>query len=66
LISLSAFAAATQSTIYGGCVASGSAFALAQSAGAAGIGAKFSQQLIFAITAKVLAQSLGYFCSQLG
>jgi len=60
---MGAIAAKTQSTIYWGCVASGSAFA--QSAGAAGIGAKFSQQLIFEITTKFLAPSLGYFCSQL-
>ena len=39
-VAAGSLAAATQSAVYGGYVASGSAFALAQSAGAAGIGVK--------------------------
>ena len=39
-VAAGSIAAAAQSTFYGGYVASGSAFAIAQSAGAVGIGAK--------------------------
>ena len=44
-------AAATQSAVYGGYVASGSAFALAQSAGAAGVGIKGAAGLFSATAA---------------
>ena len=47
-------AAAAQSTFYGGYVASGSAFALAQSAGAAGIGIKGASALFTAGAAGTL------------
>ena len=47
-------AAAVQSTVYGGYVASGSAFALAQSAGAAGIGIKGAAALFSAGAAGTL------------
>ena len=48
-------AAIAQSTFYGGYVASGSWFALAQSAGAAGIGGKFAAAIGAAVGGATLA-----------